>query len=155
MGYWYITCISLWHNTMRPLVYRALMCYRMGATVLLLSLLACGDDNGPTRPKDGKIEITLSSFEFEPSEIELYPGERVTLTLISIDEAHTFTIDGLDMNVSVPALQTVTAEINVSSVDTYPYYCAMPGHREQGMAGVLTVARRPVTQTSSSGVVGY
>ena len=128
---------------------------RIATTVLFLSLLACGDDDGPTRPKDGKIEMTLSSFEFEPGEIELYPGERVTLTLISVDEAHTFTIDDLNMNVSVPALQTVAAEIEVSSVGTYPYYCATPGHREQGRAGVLTVTRRPVTQTSSGGISGY
>ena len=99
--------------------------------------------------------MTLSSFEFEPSEIELYPGERVTLTLVSIDDAHTFTIDGLGMNVSVPARQTVAAEINVSSVGSYPFYCATPGHREQGKAGVLTVTRRPVTQTSTGGISGY
>ncbi len=119
----------------------------------LVVLPGCGDDDGPTRPKDGQLQITASSFEFEPKDIAIYPDEAVVFKLESADVQHTFTIEELDVGVEIPAGELVTSELTARRSGSYTFYCTIPGHREQGMEGTLKVSRRP-TPTSSSGSVG-
>ena len=120
---------------------------------LLSPLLGCGDENGsPTRPENGVFEISASTFEFQPERVGMYPEEHVTFRLTSDDVRHAFKIEELDIEVEVPAGETVTAKLTGASEGTYTFYCTVPGHREQGMEGQLSVSRRPVTPPRSSGI---
>ena len=128
------------------------MLRRITPLALFVLTLGCGDDNGgPTRPKDGVLQITASTFEFEPNDIAVYPGEPVTLKLVSSDVRHTFTVEGLDVDMEAAAGETVTTELTTSAERTYTFYCTVPGHREQGMEGKLSITRRPVRTPTSSG----
>src|SRR5437588_671899 len=51
---------------------------------------------------------------------------------------HTFTIDKLGVNVLVPVGGHRELSLNLAP-GTYIYYCAIPGHRQAGMQGTLTV----------------
>lgn len=51
---------------------------------------------------------------------------------------HTFTIDELGVDLKVPVGGERTISFNAPP-GTYHYYCAVPGHREAGMQGTLTV----------------
>ncbi len=51
---------------------------------------------------------------------------------------HTFTVDELGVDLKVPVGGERTISFNASP-GTYAYYCAVPGHREAGMEGTLTV----------------
>ena len=64
---------------------------------------------------------------------------------------HTLTIDALNVNVDIPAGDTTSAQLSGVSEGTYTFYCAVPGHREQGMEGTLSVTRRPVSTTRTTG----
>jgi uncharacterized cupredoxin-like copper-binding protein len=58
------------------------------------------------------------------------PNEGVTLHNFAIDEL------GVDVDIDPGATQQVT--INAPA-GTYEYYCNVPGHKQAGMKGTLTV----------------
>jgi len=51
---------------------------------------------------------------------------------------HTFTVDELGVDLKVPVGGARTVSFNAPP-GTYSYYCGVPGHREAGMQGTLTV----------------
>jgi uncharacterized cupredoxin-like copper-binding protein len=51
---------------------------------------------------------------------------------------HNFSIDELGISVDVAAGEEGEATINAAP-GTYEFYCNVPGHREAGMVGTLTV----------------
>jgi nitrite reductase (NO-forming) len=84
------------------------------------------------------IELDLSISGFVPAELEAKEGE-ITLALTNLDAfPHDFTIDELGVKISVPASATVTQSFPATP-GVYPFYCSIPGHREAGMVGTLTV----------------
>jgi uncharacterized cupredoxin-like copper-binding protein len=51
---------------------------------------------------------------------------------------HDFTIDELDVQLLMGANETVEGTFEARP-GTYTFYCSIPGHREAGMEGTLTV----------------
>lgn len=51
--------------------------------------------------------------------------------------AHSFDIDALNVHVQVPANATVALSIKPTGAGPLEYYCAVPGHKEAGMAGTI------------------
>lgn len=137
----------------------------LAATALLV---ACGDDDSPHMddsmgdmghgrdddPMGGgmghredspvangarRIEVSATSFEFDPATIDVDAGEDIAIVLTSDDILHDFTIDELDAHVTSEAGETVEGGFTADRPGTYTYYCSVPGHREAGMEGTLTV----------------
>lgn len=132
------------------------------STTLILSLVATGafllagcgdtddaagtghDDGGhgeTSRVADGarEIEVTASSFEFDPGEITVTAGEEIAIVLTSDDLLHDFTVDGLDAHVVADVGETVEGGLRADDPGEYTYYCTVAGHREAGMEGTLIV----------------
>ena len=53
--------------------------------------------------------------------------------------AHSFDIDALNIHVQIPANSTVAVAIKPASASPLEFYCAVPGHRDAGMAGIIQV----------------
>jgi plastocyanin len=131
-----------------------------GTTVLA----ACGDDDGQTSSGDmpamddgghgmdghddeaspvidgaRRIEISASIDAFDPDEITAEVGEDLAIILTSQDMLHDFTIDELDAHVAADRGKTAEGGVTVDDAGTYTYYCSVPGHRQAGMEGTLTV----------------
>jgi uncharacterized cupredoxin-like copper-binding protein len=53
--------------------------------------------------------------------------------------AHSFDVDALNLHVQVPANSTVAFSIKPTGSGPLAFYCAIPGHREAGMAGTIDV----------------
>jgi len=126
--------------------------------VAAISLLhACSDGASPTRPENGVVKLDAEAFRFSPDDILLRPGESAVFEITSGDVRHTFTIDELMLDSEVPAGQTISVELTASAERSYAFYCAVPGHRERGMEGVITVRRSPPVSTggTSGGATGY
>ncbi len=84
------------------------------------------------------IELSAAISGFDPAELEATEGE-VAITLTNLDAfPHDFTIDDLGIKVQLDASATLT-ETFAASPGMYPFYCSIPGHREAGMEGTLTV----------------
>lgn len=94
------------------------------------------DDGSPNRP--GDLFVTAQHVKFKPKGLTADTGE-IGLTVGNLDLFwHTFTIRELDVNVNVP----VQAERRVTfqaTPGTYEFICAIPGHVQAGMKGLLVV----------------
>ena len=87
-----------------------------------------------------EVEVTGSSFAFDPDEIEVAVGEEIAIVLTSTDILHDFTIDELDAHVAADGGETATGGLRADEPGRYTFYCTVAGHREAGMEGTLVVA---------------
>jgi len=93
-----------------------------------------GDGGGTTLSVQGK------EFEFIPSTLSAPADTQVTVELENTGTIeHDFTIDEANLTVLVPATETGTGSFELPA-GTYTFYCSVPGHRESGMEGTLTVS---------------
>ena len=86
-------------------------------------------------------DVTIVSHDiyFEPNAVTIASGAPVTISLPNEGMApHNFAIDALDISVDLAPGETKSVEINAEPGE-YEFYCNVPGHREAGMVGVLTV----------------
>ena len=118
---------------------------------------------------DGTITVTVDDMKFQPHEISTVAGERLTISLENTDNVeHDFQIDEIDADVSGSdaeegehgasggenehgedaanglGVHTEPGEVNTltfvaNEPGTYEYYCTVPGHKDSGMVGTLTV----------------
>jgi len=139
------------------------------AIVAVALLAACGDDDdagpSPGNPAGSGSEavrlaiVTDDSFVFRPDKLEVGAGKPVTLTLEnrSTSTVHDFTVerigvehvevegsehahnDDLALHVAADAGATGTMNFVATEPGSYEFYCTVPGHREAGMKGTLTV----------------
>ena len=84
---------------------------------------------------------TVTSFDiyFEPNAVAIPADTDVTFSLPNNGAApHNFSIDAL--GISVDQAPGSVEEITINApAGTYEYYCNVPGHKEAGMVGTLTV----------------
>ena len=96
------------------------------------------------------IEVTLGDYRYMPSSIQLIVNQPVVLHLINVDSftPHNFTLqdasDGLDVNIDIPAGESVKVNLMPLVVGSHTFYCKnkflfSDSHREKGMQGTLTV----------------
>ena len=97
------------------------------------------DANSPVADGAREVEMTATDFAFDPDEITAEAGEDLAIVLTSEDLLHDFTIDELDAHVAADRGETATGGFTADEAGTYTYYCSVPGHREAGMEGALTV----------------
>lgn len=126
---------------------------------------ATSDDGSSGTPDVGTgLEVTGTDvLRFEPDDLSVPTATRVGLTFSAEPNVeHDFvvegaadrgTVEGTDESdsagdevdeddlhvVSADAGETVTATLTIDEPGTYEVYCAVPGHREAGMIGTLTV----------------
>lgn len=114
---------------------------------LAVTAAACGssDDGGVVDDSgaDGATTVSATGTDalaFEPGTLSASAG-TVTVELTAEDEVeHTFVIEeaGDTEVVAAAAGETATGTIELEA-DTYTFYCNVPGHRDAGMEGELTV----------------
>ena len=127
---------------------------------LAVALAACGDDgadhdmgdiddmgdmghadeaNTPMVDGAREIEVTGTSFAFDPEEIAVEAGEDVTIVLTSDDILHDFTLEDAEGHVAADGGETASGGLRIDEPGTYTFYCSVAGHREAGMEGTLVV----------------
>ena len=97
------------------------------------------DESSDVADDARRIEVTATSFEFDPDEIRVAAGESVAIVLTSEDILHDFTIDELDAHVAADRGETEEGGLTADEPGRYTYYCTVTGHREAGMEGTLVV----------------
>jgi plastocyanin len=116
----------------------------LAAAALVLAACGGGDGgNGDTADNGGAggdgITIVATEYEFDPSDVSIPADTAVEVTLENqgIIE-HDWTVDELDVEIYTDAGDTNTVTVTAAA-GTYDVYCSIPGHRELGMEGSLTV----------------
>jgi uncharacterized cupredoxin-like copper-binding protein len=86
--------------------------------------------------------ITIGAYDiyFDPATFEITADTSTTIIIDATSAAapHNFAIDALGIDVDVAAGEKVEVIIDAPA-GTYDFYCNVPGHKEAGMVGVLTV----------------
>lgn len=139
---------------------------RLALTGLLLLVLAsaCGSAPGeaPAAAHQASRVITLVATEwsFQPSHIELEAGQPVTLELVNrgaiqhdvlLEEVHAEVLGAADEHRAGPhgvgegvhlhagPGQTARVSFVPEESGTYTFYCTLPGHKDAGMVGTVTI----------------
>lgn len=114
---------------------------RLGAALLLVSAVflgaACGSSEDPASTSSGGTKVMATEFEFSQEALTLSSGDTLDLVNNGTIE-HDITIEEADMMVHAGPGETVSATLNIEPGD-YTFYCSIPGHREAGMEGTLTI----------------
>lgn len=119
------------------------------AAAAVLALSACGgggttgtDDAG--NGGDGAATVSLmgtDALEFSPTEVTAPAGEITVELECGEGVNHDFTVEGEGGD--EPVAECAAGENGTGTVSldagTYTFYCSVPGHREAGMEGTLTV----------------
>jgi uncharacterized cupredoxin-like copper-binding protein len=85
------------------------------------------------------IDVVSFDIYFEPSEVTIPANTDVTVNLPNEGVTpHNFAIDALGIDVDIAPGATEQVVINAPAGE-YEYYCNVPGHKQAGMVGTLTV----------------
>ena len=116
------------------------------AVAAVAVLAACGGGDSPPSaaatdsPTEADVTVTAKEFSFDPDAFDLTAGSDATIELVNGGTVeHDLTIDALNVTIYAGAGQTASATIPALDPGTYEFYCSIPGHREAGMVGELTV----------------
>jgi uncharacterized membrane protein HdeD (DUF308 family) len=72
--------------------------------------------------------------------LDATPGEVLGVFVTNRDGyAHAFDVDELGIHVPLPAGSTTFVAIKSATVGSVQFYCSVPGHRDAGMVGTITV----------------
>jgi uncharacterized cupredoxin-like copper-binding protein len=125
--------------------------FKMAVAVITLAfgVVGCGGDEESeeegteqtTSAGAGQtIIIGATEFAFDPSEIEAAADSEFTIEVVNSGVIeHDFVITGLESEkITTPVGQTASGSFTLSA-GTYEFICAVPGHKESGMKGTLTV----------------
>lgn len=116
----------------------------MLAIVAFLSLgllTACGGGGGAGRT----IEIIAgegSAMKYDQSTLTAKKGEKITIHLVNKDgtQAHSILIPDFNVNSGqVAANKDKSITFTASKTGEFDFHCDVPGHKEGGMFGKLTV----------------
>ncbi len=93
-----------------------------------------------TSPTTKSFSMTAKNWEFSPSTITVKKGDKVKLTIKSVDVDHGFSLPDFGVNVKLEPGKTVTTEFVADKQGTFQYRCSVQcgsGHKE--MTGTLIV----------------
>jgi uncharacterized cupredoxin-like copper-binding protein len=113
--------------------------------VFMLAVAACNgdDDNGDDGNGNGNgssFTIETPGMTFDPDELTVSEGEEVEITLDNTDgQLHNFTLDEADFSIEAAGGESETGTFTAPDAGEYEFYCSVPGHREAGQVGTLTV----------------
>jgi len=91
-------------------------------------------------PIDRNFQVAASSFEFSPAELNVNPGDRVTIELVATDVVHGLYIDGYDLEVSAEPGQIATLTFVADRPGSFRTRCSVTcGNMHPFMIGKLNV----------------
>jgi FtsP/CotA-like multicopper oxidase with cupredoxin domain/plastocyanin len=138
----------------------------MPSLVLSLALVsaACTGGGGATGGGEqaaaapARVEVMLSDFKIEPSDIQVQAGTPVTFNVMNHGpSAHTFAvvIDGQQKITSeIAPGSTGTLDVPALNAGTYEALCTIPGHADLGMKATVTATAGVVAAAGSTGTTG-
>lgn len=99
-----------------------------------------GSDSGTTASSGAPVlEIDAQDVKWSTTEATVKPGDTITIKNTGA-LPHDFSIDELGIKVDLASGESTTVTIPADAKPgSYTFYCSVPGHKEAGMKGTLTV----------------
>ncbi len=110
----------------------------LGSIALVGGLVTAGLLAGAESEVRADVKVSMQNVRFEPTQLQGgTAGLRVAVENRDLFW-HTFSVDGLGVDVSVPTGATRVVSI-VGPPGQYEFVCAIPGHEQAGMTGVIVI----------------
>jgi uncharacterized cupredoxin-like copper-binding protein len=115
------------------------------AALAVGAVLGCGGGGSSGGAPAGSTQVQVMDFSFKPKDITVSAGKVVFFLVNSGPSAHDMLIaDSTGKTVARSSLvqsgDTFTFSIANLAAGKYVFYCDVPGHRDAGMEGALTVS---------------
>jgi uncharacterized cupredoxin-like copper-binding protein len=126
-------------------MFRSFSALMLILTAMALILGACGGGDGTQpAPASKTFSVDATEFAFAPNTFTAKVGEAVSFTVTNNGTLeHNFVVfdpSGAELGrVVIPAGRSANVNVTPSAAGTYALVCDIPGHREAGMEGALTV----------------
>jgi uncharacterized cupredoxin-like copper-binding protein len=118
----------------------------LAVVVLAVALTACGGGGGGAQPAAGKvINVDATEFEFSPKAFSGTVGEKLTFKINNKGTVdHNFVILNAGgsqelTKTTVKVGSSALLDFTPPAAGDYQVDCNLPGHKEAGMVGKLTV----------------
>lgn len=99
--------------------------------------LAEGTDTSTTKKT---FNITGGNFYFVPNKITVNKGDQVTFVMTNAGGVHNINLDAFGVkSTTIKTAEATSVTFTASKIGSFVYYCSIPGHRQKGMWGTLTV----------------
>jgi len=88
------------------------------------------------------IDMKAYKYAFDPGDITVYEGQKITLNITAVDRKHGFKLDGYDINVTLPQGEITTVTFVADKTGEFSFKCSVfcgTGHMK--MKGVLKVVK--------------
>jgi heme/copper-type cytochrome/quinol oxidase subunit 2 len=91
-------------------------------------------------PRERTFRIEARQYAYSPSELQINPGDAVTIQLVSTDVVHGLYIDGYDLSMEADPGQTSTMTFTADKSGSFRFRCNVTcGAMHPFMIGKLTV----------------
>ena len=102
-----------------------------------------GDTNGDGDNGGGASTFTVKTTEyaFDPADLTIPADTDVTVVVDNTAGVieHDFTVEDEDVTIHANPGQTTEGTVELAA-GSYVFFCSIPGHRQAGMEGTLTVS---------------
>jgi nitrite reductase (NO-forming) len=96
------------------------------------------------------VSLTASEFKFSPTSIQVPVGQKVSISLDNKGAVeHDVTVPAAGFSLLARAGQSATGEFTFDKPGVFDFICSIPGHKDAGMKGTLTVVD-PTAATAPS-----
>lgn len=96
---------------------------------------------GSTGGSGDAITVTAKEFSYEPKDITLQAGKATKIALKNAGAVeHDITLDSPAFKLAAQPTKSGEAQLTIPTAGSYTYYCSVPGHRQAGMEGSVTVS---------------
>ncbi len=93
-----------------------------------------------TVPADRLLRVEASQFAYSPSNLQVNPGDRVTLEIVATDVEHGLYLDGYGLSVTALPGQTARLTFVADKAGTFRFRCSVTcGALHPFMLGTLDV----------------
>jgi outer membrane protein assembly factor BamB len=138
--YLYVPAGGPFVNDGAPAPVPNLVALTLGGTGTIAGSAEATPEAGAATPAVSAYQVSAVDINFDPKELTIPANTDVTITFTNAGLLqHDFVIDALSIKSDLlNGGDSVEIVINAPA-GTYEYYCSVPGHREAGMVGTLTV----------------
>lgn len=136
-----------------PLIAGGVVVAGVAAAAVLIPRLSGSNDAQVAGPAIFVVEAR--EFNFSPTSLRMAGPGNLTITLNNVGAIeHDFVIEGVDGRILTKAKEKKTGEFVLTKAGNYTFECSLPGHKDAGMKGTLTVGTAeapPAVQNAPSG----